>query len=72
MEALFAADGITRRDWRMLNLLAGEARDERLAERLRAKPHALHRLAERGWIDGRSRPCSPTPAVRPATASKAR
>ncbi len=52
METLFAADGITRRDWRMLNLLAGEARDERLADRLRAKPHALHRLAERGWIVG--------------------
>src|SRR5215218_8537505 len=52
METLFAADGIRRRDWRVLNLLAGEVRDERLAERLRSKPHALHRLAERGWIDG--------------------
>ena len=52
METLFAADGITRRDWRVLNLLAGEARDERLADRLRAKPHALHHLAERGWITG--------------------
>ena len=52
METLFAADGITRRDWRILNLLAGEVRDERLAERLRAKPHALHRLVGRGWIDG--------------------
>ena len=52
MQTLFAADGITRRDWRMLNLLAGEARDERLAERLRSKPHALHHLAERGWIAG--------------------
>ena len=52
METLFAADGITRREWRLLNLLAGEARDERLADRLRSKPHALHRLAERGWITG--------------------
>jgi len=52
MQELFAADGITRRDWRMLNLLAGEARDERLAERLHSKPHALHHLAERGWIAG--------------------
>ena len=52
METLFAADGITRRDWRMLNLLAGEARDERLAERLLSKPHALHRLVERGWVAG--------------------
>ena len=52
MQTLFDADGITRRDWRMLNLLAGEARDERLAERLRSKPHALHHLAERGWIAG--------------------
>jgi hypothetical protein len=52
METLFAADGITRRDWRVLNLLAGEAHDERLADRLRSKPHALHHLAERGWITG--------------------
>lgn len=52
MQTLFDADGITRRDWRMLNLLAGEARDERLAERLQSKPHALHHLAERGWIAG--------------------
>ncbi|WP_173921782.1 MarR family winged helix-turn-helix transcriptional regulator [Agromyces sp. Marseille-P2726] len=52
MQALFAADGIARRDWRLLNLIAGEAHDERLAERLRAKPHVLHRLSERGWISG--------------------
>ena len=52
MEELFSADGITRRDWRMLNLLAGEARDEQLAERLRSKPHALRRLVERGWVAG--------------------
>ena len=52
MQTLFDADGITRRDWRMLNLLAGEARDERLAERLHSRPHALHNLAERGWITG--------------------
>ena len=52
MQTLFDADGITRRDWRMLNLLAGEARDERLAERLHSRPHALHNLAERGWIAG--------------------
>lgn len=52
METLFAADGLTRRDWRMLNLLAGTARDEHLAERLHAKPHVLHRLVERGWVVG--------------------
>lgn len=52
MEELFAADGITRRDWRMLNLLAGTAQDERLAERVHAKPHAVHRLAQRGWVTG--------------------
>ncbi|HET6673519.1 MAG TPA: hypothetical protein VFG92_09100, partial [Agromyces sp.] len=51
-ETLFADDGITRRDWRMLNLLAGEVRDERLTERLLSKPHALHRLVERGWVAG--------------------
>lgn len=52
METLFAADGITRRDWRMLNVLAGEVHDERLAKRLHAKPHALRHLAERGWVAG--------------------
>ena len=52
MEALFEADGITRRDWRMLNLLAGTAQDEHLAHRLHAKPQVLHRLVERGWVAG--------------------
>ncbi|MDF2576153.1 MAG: hypothetical protein K0S05_3065, partial [Agromyces sp.] len=52
METLFEADGITRRDWRMLNLLAGTAQDEHLADRLHAKPQVLHRLVERGWVAG--------------------
>ncbi|MEV1128839.1 hypothetical protein [Agromyces sp. NPDC049794] len=52
MEALFEADGITRRDWRMLNLLAGTAHDEQLADRLHTRPHVLHRLVERGWVAG--------------------
>lgn len=52
MEALFEADGISRRDWRMLNLLAGTAHDEHLADRLHTKPHVLHRLVERGWVAG--------------------
>ena len=52
MERLYAADGIHRSDWRMLNLLADRADDERLARRLHAKPHVLHRLVERGWVAG--------------------
>ncbi|WP_208008543.1 MarR family winged helix-turn-helix transcriptional regulator [Agromyces protaetiae] len=59
MEALFASDGITRRDWRLLNLLGGDAVDERLAERLARKPRILERLAERGWIDAEA----PTPTL---------
>ncbi|UOE43286.1 MarR family winged helix-turn-helix transcriptional regulator [Agromyces larvae] len=51
MGALFADEGITRRDWRTLNLLAGDADDERLAHKLRHRPDLLGRLADLGWVD---------------------
>ncbi len=41
----FEAEGASRRDWRMLNVLSGAAAPYgRLAE------HKLHRLIERGWV----------------------
>jgi hypothetical protein len=53
--AEFGADGLERREWMLLNLIAGDVDDERLAERV-AK-HSRKRggrlfqaLAERGWI----------------------
>ncbi|QEO16173.1 hypothetical protein FLP10_09430 [Agromyces intestinalis] len=51
MGTLFADEGVTRRDWRTLNLLAGDAEDERLAHKLRHRPDLLGRLAELGWVD---------------------
>ncbi|MGX5695798.1 MarR family winged helix-turn-helix transcriptional regulator [Agromyces soli] len=51
MAELFADEGLSRRDWRALNLLDGSASDEHLAARLQARPQLLHRLAERGWIE---------------------
>ncbi|MDR5700975.1 MarR family winged helix-turn-helix transcriptional regulator [Agromyces aerolatus] len=52
IERVLAEDDLTRRDWRMLNLLAGTARDEHLAAKLEAKPGLVHGLAERGWVEG--------------------
>ncbi|MFT3797716.1 MarR family winged helix-turn-helix transcriptional regulator [Microbacterium sp.] len=51
---VFEAEGITRRDWRLLNLIDGDVVAPELIARLRAKK--LHGLIERGWIvdtDGR-------------------
>jgi hypothetical protein len=42
----FESEGITRRDWRMLNIVDGSATGD-------ARPlstHKLHRLIERGWV----------------------
>ncbi|WP_395245064.1 MarR family winged helix-turn-helix transcriptional regulator [Agromyces sp. MMS24-K17] len=50
MATLFEAEGLTRRDWRALNLLGGDAVDEHLAHRLRHRPDLLDRLVERGWV----------------------
>ncbi|MBM7502706.1 MarR family winged helix-turn-helix transcriptional regulator [Agromyces aurantiacus] len=51
-ETAFADLGVTRRDWRLLNLLGGEARDERLLAKLDARPHRLDDLVDRGWVAG--------------------
>ncbi|MFT4214837.1 MAG: hypothetical protein QM622_08690 [Microbacterium sp.] len=44
-ETAFEAEGITRRDWRLLNLL-----DDAPERAGRVPGHKLRRLAERGWI----------------------
>ena len=52
MRELFAADGLTRRDWRRLNLVAGTVSDPRLSEKLAARPERVQPLVDRGWVDG--------------------
>ncbi|WP_353814464.1 MarR family winged helix-turn-helix transcriptional regulator [Agromyces sp. SYSU T00266] len=66
VDAALADQGVTRRDWRRLNLVAGEVRDERLAARLAARPHKLDDLVERGWIAGEPGAWTPTDAGRKA------
>ena len=51
-ETAFAELDVTRRDWRRLNLLAGEVRDERLSAKLDARPDRIRPLVERGWVAG--------------------
>ncbi|MCD1267905.1 hypothetical protein B5M43_003450 [Microbacterium sp. MEC084] len=52
-EAAFAGERVDRRDWMILNALAGDI-DPALAERIRGRvsrrPKRLVRLAERGWV----------------------
>ncbi|KZE92354.1 hypothetical protein AVP42_02507 [Agromyces sp. NDB4Y10] len=43
---------VTRREWRLLNLIGGEARDERLSMKLERRPELVASLVERGWIAG--------------------
>jgi hypothetical protein len=52
MRELFAADGLTRRDWRRLNLVAGTVSDPRLSEKLAARPERVRPLVDRGWVEG--------------------
>ena len=52
MRELFAEEGITRRDWRRLNLVAGTVTDPRMSEKLVARPERVEPLVERGWIEG--------------------
>ncbi|MFB6611096.1 MarR family winged helix-turn-helix transcriptional regulator [Agromyces sp. NPDC056379] len=52
MRELFAEEGITRRDWRRLNLVAGTVTDPRMSERLAARPERVEPLVERGWVEG--------------------
>ncbi|GAA3936588.1 hypothetical protein [Microbacterium soli] len=46
---VFADEGITRRDWRMLNRIGGLASRPGSTDRP-LKPRRLHRLFEHGWI----------------------
>lgn len=51
--AAFETEGITRRDWRILNLLGGDVVSPELAARLeRVGGKKLRRLVERGWVAG--------------------
>lgn len=43
--AAFDGEGITRRDWRLLNVVDGTADHDRPLN-----PHKLHRLIDRGWV----------------------
>lgn len=52
MRDLFAAEGITRRDWRRLNLIAGTVGDAPMSEKLAARPERVEPLVERGWVEG--------------------
>jgi hypothetical protein len=52
MRELFAADDLTLRGWRLLNLVAGTVSDPRLNEKLAARPERVRPLVDRGWIDG--------------------
>lgn len=52
MGDLFAEEGLTRRDWRRLNLVAGTVTDPRMSEKLAARPERVEPLVERGWIEG--------------------
>lgn len=42
----FAAEGATRRDWRLLNVVDGSAPSRRPLN-----PHKLHDLVDRGWVE---------------------
>jgi hypothetical protein len=52
MRELFAAEGLTRRDWRRLNLIGGSVADPRMSERLASRPERVAPLIERGWVAG--------------------
>jgi len=69
MRELFAAEGITRRDWRRLNLIGGAVVDPRLSERLAARPQKVAPLVERGWVAGEPGALTLTEAGEAARAS---
>ncbi|WP_157000850.1 hypothetical protein [Agromyces laixinhei] len=52
MRELFAEEGINRRDWRRINLIAGTVTDPRMSKRLAARPERVEPLTERGWVEG--------------------
>jgi hypothetical protein len=49
-DAAFAEEGVTRRDWMLLNALSGDT-DPALAERLARRPKRLRVLEKRGWAE---------------------
>jgi hypothetical protein len=52
LAALFDEFNVTPREWRLLNLIAGEVRDERMAQKLARRPGRIAPLVERGWVTG--------------------
>lgn len=48
--AAFDDIDVTRREWRLLNLIGGDVRDERLTAKLDGRPHLVASLVERGWV----------------------
>ncbi|MBD8022934.1 hypothetical protein H9622_04920 [Microbacterium sp. Sa1CUA4] len=49
--AAFQNEGVTRRDWMLLNLLAGDVDAPQAAERLARKGKRLRRLEDLGWAE---------------------
>jgi hypothetical protein len=47
----FDGEGVTRRDWMLLNVLAGEVDAPGFAERLARKGKRLRGLEQRGWVE---------------------
>lgn len=48
---VFQGEGVTRRDWMLLNALAGDVDSSALAERLARRPKRLRSLEKRGWAE---------------------
>ncbi|GAA3921505.1 MarR family winged helix-turn-helix transcriptional regulator [Microbacterium invictum] len=49
-ETAFADEDITRRDWRILNVLDGDVDAPELIEHLERRGKKLRRLVDRGWV----------------------
>ena len=49
-DAVFTEEGVTRRDWMLLNALSGDV-DPGLADRLARRPKRLRTLEKRGWAE---------------------
>lgn len=49
--AAFADEGVTRREWMLLNAVSGDVDVPGVAERLARKGKRLRGLEERGWVD---------------------
>lgn len=68
-DTAFADLDVTRRDWRLLNLIAGEVSDDRLRAKLDARPNRVLPLVERGWVAGEPGAWTLTDAGRDALGS---